>query len=68
VFFFCLSWFQKKEKKPKPQIVYDDELDDDDEEEETAPVAVTAPPRYNNPVRSQNSFTNVSFQCSAQRD
>ncbi|KAG1760177.1 WD40-repeat-containing domain protein [Suillus occidentalis] len=46
VFFFCLSWFQKKEKKPEPQpVVYDDEVDGDDEEEETVPIAVSAPPR-----------------------
>ncbi|KIK43120.1 hypothetical protein CY34DRAFT_804122 [Suillus luteus UH-Slu-Lm8-n1] len=42
VVFFCLSWFQKKEKKPEPQIVYDDEFDDDDDEEENVPVV---PPR-----------------------
>ncbi|KIK38496.1 hypothetical protein CY34DRAFT_809293 [Suillus luteus UH-Slu-Lm8-n1] len=42
VVFFCLSWFQKKEKKPQPQPVYDDEFDGDDEEEVnvTVPVAV----------------------------
>ncbi|KAG1759754.1 hypothetical protein EDD22DRAFT_125982 [Suillus occidentalis] len=38
VVFFCLSWFQKKEKKPKPQPVYDDEFDDDDDEEENVPA------------------------------
>ncbi|KAG2739957.1 hypothetical protein P692DRAFT_201811223 [Suillus brevipes Sb2] len=42
VVFFCLSWFQKKEKKPKPRPVYDDELEDDDEEE-NVPVAVPPP-------------------------
>ncbi|KAG2069008.1 WD40 repeat-like protein [Suillus decipiens] len=31
VLFFCLSWFQKREKKPEPRPVYDDELDDDEE-------------------------------------
>jgi hypothetical protein len=41
VLFFCLSWFQKKEKKQKPRPVYDDEVDDDDEEENALdPVAV----------------------------
>ncbi|KAG1727193.1 uncharacterized protein EDB91DRAFT_1339508 [Suillus paluster] len=34
VLFFCLSWFQKKEKKPDPpRPVYDDELEDDEPEE-----------------------------------
>jgi hypothetical protein len=67
VVFFCLSWFQKKEKKPEPRPVYDDELDDDDDEEENVPVAVP-PPRYNNPILSQNSFTNIVFQGSARRN
>jgi hypothetical protein len=41
VLFFCLSWFQKKEKKQEPRPVYDDEVDDDDEEENALdPVAV----------------------------
>lgn len=32
--FFCLSWFQKKKKKPDPpRPVYDDELEDDESEE-----------------------------------
>ncbi|KAG2109512.1 hypothetical protein DEU56DRAFT_920332 [Suillus clintonianus] len=34
VVFFCLSWFQKKEKMQVPRPVYDDDLDDDDDEEE----------------------------------
>ncbi|KAG1735174.1 hypothetical protein EDB19DRAFT_2026253 [Suillus lakei] len=34
VLFFCLSWFQKKKKKPDPpRPVYDDELEDDESEE-----------------------------------
>ncbi|KAG2043279.1 hypothetical protein BDR03DRAFT_940983 [Suillus americanus] len=41
VLFFCLSWFQKKEKKPEPRPVYDDELEDDEEDENTLdPVAL----------------------------
>jgi hypothetical protein len=33
VLFFCLSWFQKKKKKPDPpRPVYDDEIDDDESE------------------------------------
>ncbi|KAG1807274.1 uncharacterized protein BJ212DRAFT_756172 [Suillus subaureus] len=44
VLFFCLSWFQKKEKKPEPRPVYDDELEDDEEEENVlCPVAVPPP-------------------------
>ncbi|KAG2747879.1 hypothetical protein P692DRAFT_201572526 [Suillus brevipes Sb2] len=46
VVFFCLSWFQKKENKPKPQPVYDDELEDDDEEENVP--ATVPPPRAQN--------------------
>ncbi|KAG1848263.1 hypothetical protein F4604DRAFT_1687796 [Suillus subluteus] len=33
VLFFCLSWFQKKEKKHESRPVYDDELEDYEEEE-----------------------------------
>jgi hypothetical protein len=43
VLFFCLSWFQKKEKKQEPRPVYDDEVDDDDEED-NALDPVTMPP------------------------
>ncbi|KAG2750173.1 hypothetical protein P692DRAFT_201804676 [Suillus brevipes Sb2] len=43
VFFFCLSWFQKKEKKQDPRPVYDDELEDDDDEEHVL-YPVTVPP------------------------
>ncbi|KAG1807273.1 WD40-repeat-containing domain protein [Suillus subaureus] len=43
VLFFCLSWFQKKEKKPEPRVVYDVELEDDDEEE-NAPGPIAVPP------------------------
>ncbi|KAG1722417.1 hypothetical protein EDB19DRAFT_463439 [Suillus lakei] len=33
VLFFCLSWFQKREKREDPRPVYDDQLEDDEEEE-----------------------------------
>ncbi|KAG1859345.1 hypothetical protein DFJ58DRAFT_913170 [Suillus subalutaceus] len=59
VLFFCLSWFQKKEKRPEPRPVYDDELEDDEEEENVLdPVPV--PPRVQHeeielkPVASQS--------------
>ncbi|KAG1890063.1 hypothetical protein F4604DRAFT_1899102, partial [Suillus subluteus] len=39
VLFFCLSWFQKKEKKPEPRPVYED-----DEEEENALDQIVLPP------------------------
>jgi hypothetical protein len=32
VFFFCLSWFQKKTKPDPPPVVYDDEFDGDESE------------------------------------
>jgi hypothetical protein len=44
VLFFCLAWFQKKEKKPEIRPVYDDELDDDEEENVHDPLAVAVPP------------------------
>ncbi|KAG2111093.1 hypothetical protein DEU56DRAFT_936215 [Suillus clintonianus] len=34
VLLFCLSWFQKKEKKQVPRPVYDDDPEDDEEEEQ----------------------------------
>ncbi|KIK36079.1 hypothetical protein CY34DRAFT_811581 [Suillus luteus UH-Slu-Lm8-n1] len=45
VFFFCLSWFQKKKKKEVPQPpVYDDELEDNEEDEIVLdPIAVPPP-------------------------
>ncbi|KAG2068979.1 WD40 repeat-like protein [Suillus decipiens] len=44
VLFFCLSWFQKKEKKPVRQPVYDDDPESDEEEENVLdPVAVPPP-------------------------
>ncbi|KAG1807271.1 quinon protein alcohol dehydrogenase-like superfamily [Suillus subaureus] len=62
VLFFCLSWFQKKEKKQEPRPVYDDELEDDDEEENAlGPVSLT-PPRVQHeeielkPVASQSQL------------
>ncbi|KAG2123454.1 hypothetical protein DEU56DRAFT_983807 [Suillus clintonianus] len=33
VLLFCLSWFQKKEKRQVPRPVYDDDPEDDEEEE-----------------------------------
>ncbi|KAG2068941.1 hypothetical protein BDR04DRAFT_1143544 [Suillus decipiens] len=30
--FFCLSWFQKKQKKPEPRLVYDDPESDEEED------------------------------------
>ncbi|KAG2055093.1 WD40 repeat-like protein [Suillus hirtellus] len=44
VLFFCLSWFQKKEKKPEPRPVYDDELEDDETDEDVLDT-VALPPR-----------------------
>ncbi|KAG1859347.1 hypothetical protein DFJ58DRAFT_840212 [Suillus subalutaceus] len=45
VLFFCLSWFQKKEKKQESRPVYDDELEDDEEEENALDPVALAPPR-----------------------
>ncbi|KAG1812156.1 quinon protein alcohol dehydrogenase-like superfamily [Suillus subaureus] len=44
VLFFCLSWFQKKEKKQEPRPVYDDELEDDEEEENVLDPVTVPPP------------------------
>ncbi|KAG1870948.1 WD40-repeat-containing domain protein [Suillus tomentosus] len=44
VLFFCLSWFQKKEKKPEPRPLYDDELEDDETDEDVLDT-VALPPR-----------------------
>jgi hypothetical protein len=59
VLFFCLSWFQKKEKKQEPRPVYDDELDDDEEEENVVDPVAMPPPGYTKSIRSQNSFDNA---------
>ncbi|KAG2748825.1 WD40 repeat-like protein [Suillus brevipes Sb2] len=41
VLFFCLSWFQKKKKKPDPpRPVYDDEFDDDESEHAVADIPI----------------------------
>lgn len=42
--FFCLSWFQKKEKKREPRPVYDDKLEDDEKDKDVLD-AVALPPR-----------------------
>ncbi|KAG2351079.1 hypothetical protein BDR07DRAFT_1386573 [Suillus spraguei] len=46
VLFFCLSWFQKKEKKPEPRPVYDDELEDDEDEENVLDSVAVPPPGF----------------------
>ncbi|KAG2361612.1 hypothetical protein BDR07DRAFT_1409084 [Suillus spraguei] len=61
VLFFCLSWFQKKEKKPEPRPVYDDDPESDEEEENVLDPVAVPPPGYPKPVRSQNQFTRVVF-------
>jgi hypothetical protein len=61
VLFFCLSWFQKKEKKQEPRPVYDDEVDDDDEEDNALDPVTMPPPGYTKSSRSQNSFTDAVF-------
>ncbi|KAG1723045.1 WD40-repeat-containing domain protein [Suillus lakei] len=44
VLFFCLSWFQKKKKKPDPpRPVYDDELEDDESEEGVLNIPMPTP-------------------------
>jgi len=52
VLFFCLSWFQKKEKKQEPRPVYDDEVDDDDEEENVLDPVAVPPLGYTQSIRS----------------
>ncbi|KAG2066084.1 hypothetical protein BDR04DRAFT_1234206 [Suillus decipiens] len=49
---FCLSWFQKKEKKPARRPVYDDVPESEEEEEDVVqPVVVS--PGCPKPIRSQ---------------
>ncbi|KAG2066071.1 WD40 repeat-like protein [Suillus decipiens] len=43
VVFFCLSWFQKKEKKPARRPVYDDDSESDEEEENVVQPVVVSP-------------------------
>ncbi|KAG1859342.1 hypothetical protein DFJ58DRAFT_840207 [Suillus subalutaceus] len=60
ILFFCLSWFQKKEKKQEPRPVYDDELEDDEEEENALDPVALPPPRVQHeeielkPIASQS--------------
>ncbi|KAG1794681.1 WD40-repeat-containing domain protein [Suillus plorans] len=44
VLFFCLNWFQKKEKNQEPRSVYDDELEDDEEDENVLDPVSLPPP------------------------
>ncbi|KAG1811644.1 WD40-repeat-containing domain protein [Suillus variegatus] len=44
VLFFCLNWFQKKERNKEPRPVYDDELEDDEEYDNVLDPVSLPPP------------------------
>jgi hypothetical protein len=48
--FFCISWFQRKEKKPDPpRQIYDVDLVKEEEEEDRLDVPIPTT-RYDNPL------------------
>ncbi|KAG1860359.1 hypothetical protein F4604DRAFT_1957798 [Suillus subluteus] len=65
VLFFCLSWFQTKEKKQEPPTVYDDELEDDEEEENVLDPVAVPPLGYTKPIRSK--FSDVILRFSTKK-
>lgn len=46
VLFFCLNWFQKKERNKEPRPVYDDELEDDEEYDNVLDPVSLPPPGF----------------------